>query len=58
MRDHEAAWVQYECFILLDGWKDRREMAFINFLVNRLKGSMFVESADASTYSKTSEKYI
>ncbi|XP_052208194.1 uncharacterized protein LOC127811998 [Diospyros lotus] len=56
MKDHEEAWAKYGCSILSDGWKDKRERTLINFLVNSLKGSMFLESVDGSSYSKTGEK--
>lgn len=36
-----------------------REMTFLNFLVNNcLKGTMFVESIDASSYSKVERNYM
>ncbi|XP_073103834.1 uncharacterized protein [Elaeis guineensis] len=48
-------WVKMGCFIMADGWKDRKEITLINFLVNSLKRTMFLKSVDAS-YSKTGEK--
>ncbi|KAK4846824.1 hypothetical protein QYF36_022333 [Acer negundo] len=39
MKDHIETWTKHGCFILLDGWKDKREMTLINFLVNCPKGS-------------------
>ncbi|TXG53010.1 hypothetical protein EZV62_022179 [Acer yangbiense] len=56
MKAHEEEWVTYGCSIFSDGWKDRRERTLINFLINSLKGSMFMESIDASAYAKTGEK--
>ena len=53
MKDHEEVWAKYGCSILSDGWKDKRERTLINFLVNSPKGSMFLESVDGSSYSKT-----
>ena len=41
---------------MYDGWTDRRHMSLLNFLVNCPKGSMFIESIDASGYSKDGEK--
>ncbi|KAI9177889.1 hypothetical protein LWI28_020343 [Acer negundo] len=38
MKDHIETWTKHGCFILLDGWKDKREMTLINFLVNCPKG--------------------
>ena len=56
MKAHEEEWVTHGCSILSDGWKDRRERTLINFLINSPKGSMFIESVDASSYAKTGEK--
>ncbi|TXG48622.1 hypothetical protein EZV62_024497 [Acer yangbiense] len=56
MKAHEEEWVTHGCSILSDGWKDRRERTLINFLINSPKGSMFIESVDASAYAKTGEK--
>ena len=41
---------------MADGWKDRRERTLINFLVNNLKGTVFIESIDASSYVKSGQK--
>ncbi|KAK3229843.1 hypothetical protein Dsin_001724 [Dipteronia sinensis] len=56
MKAHEEEWVTHGCSIFSDGWKDKREMTLINFLINSPKGSMFMESIDASAYAKTGEK--
>ncbi|KAK3205333.1 hypothetical protein Dsin_019379 [Dipteronia sinensis] len=56
IKDHGETWAKHGCSILSDGWKDKREMTLINFLVNCPKGSMFIESDDASSYAKISEK--
>ena len=45
-------WKMNECSIMSDGWTDRKE----NFLVNCYKGTMFMESIDASSIIKTREK--
>ncbi|GFY91114.1 hypothetical protein Acr_07g0013100 [Actinidia rufa] len=45
-------WVKYGCSIMADGWTDGKGRTLINFLVNCPKGSMFIESIDASSYSK------
>ncbi|CAH1438746.1 unnamed protein product [Lactuca virosa] len=41
------------CSLMADGWRDRKGRALINFLVNTPRGSMFLESVDASFYSHT-----
>ncbi|XP_059654936.1 uncharacterized protein LOC132301724 [Cornus florida] len=56
MRDHREEWARYRCTIMADGWKDKRHRCLINFLVNYPKGTMFIQSVDASSYSKTGEK--
>lgn len=39
-----------------DDWKDKKERALLNFLVNYSKETMFVELVNASSYSKAGEK--
>ena len=46
------------CSIMADGWTDKKHRTLINFLVNSPRGSMFLESIDASSYSKTGEKML
>ena len=46
---HEAAWKQYGCTLMSDGWTDRRGRHLINFLVNSPEGTFFLESVDASS---------
>ena len=41
-----------------DGWTDRKGRAFVNFLVNCSKGTMFMESINASSMIKIEEKMI
>ncbi|KAK1574958.1 hypothetical protein Q3G72_001354 [Acer saccharum] len=55
MKDHVETWAKHGCSILSNDWKDKREKILINFLVNCPKGSMFIESVDASSYAKTGE---
>ncbi|TXG72422.1 hypothetical protein EZV62_001001 [Acer yangbiense] len=43
MKVHEDEWKAYGCSILSDGWKDRRERTFINFLVNSPRESVSVD---------------
>ena len=49
-------WKKNGCSIMLDGWTDRKEKTFVNFLVNCSKGTMFMESIKASSMIKTGEK--
>lgn len=56
MAEHEKEWSKTGCTLMADGWKDRRERSIINFLVNCPKGSMFLDSVDASDFVKTGEK--
>ena len=39
-----------------DGWTDRKGKTLVNFLVNYSKGTMFMESINASSMIKTREK--
>ncbi|XP_026457229.1 uncharacterized protein LOC113357953 [Papaver somniferum] len=41
-------WKRYGCSIMSDGWTDGKKRHLINFLVNYLKGSVFLKSVDAS----------
>ncbi|XP_042472577.1 uncharacterized protein LOC122055277 [Zingiber officinale] len=43
---------KYGCSIMSDGWTDRKQRTLINFLVNSPKGTMFLESVDASAHVK------
>ncbi|KAL4291295.1 hypothetical protein GQ457_14G000080 [Hibiscus cannabinus] len=56
MRTHREEWAKIGCSIMSDGWTDQCGRTIINFLVNCSKGSMFLESVDASSYSKTGDK--
>ncbi|XP_034680184.1 uncharacterized protein LOC117910228 [Vitis riparia] len=44
------------CSIMSDGWTDRKERTLVNFLVNCSKGTMFMQSIDASSMIKMGEK--
>lgn len=48
-----AEWAKYGCSLMVDGWTDKRQRTLINFLVNSPRGSIFIESVDASDYAKT-----
>ncbi|GFY97628.1 hAT dimerization domain-containing protein [Actinidia rufa] len=56
IKDHRENWVKYGCSIMADGWTDGKGRILINFVVNCPKGSMFIESIDASSYSKDGQK--
>ncbi|XP_065865608.1 uncharacterized protein [Euphorbia lathyris] len=56
MKSFEEEWAKYGCSIMADGWTDKKQRTLINFLVNSHKGTVFIESVDASDYSKTGEK--
>ena len=56
MRSHKAEWAKVGCIVMADGWTDRRNRTLINFLVNSPKGTMFIESIDASSYVKDGKK--
>ena len=56
MKGRLEDWVKYRCSIMVDGWTDKKGRTLLNFLVNCPKGTMFVESIDASSYSKDAEK--
>ena len=49
-------WKNNGCSIMLDEWSDRKEITLVNFLVNCSKGTMFMESIDASLMIKMGEK--
>ncbi|KAA0040972.1 uncharacterized protein E6C27_scaffold125G001750 [Cucumis melo var. makuwa] len=56
MSSHKAEWAKVGCTVMADGWTDRRNRILINFLVNSPKGTMFIESIDASSYVKDGKK--
>ncbi|RVW13361.1 hypothetical protein CK203_095743 [Vitis vinifera] len=56
MKDHMVEWGKNGCSIMSDGWTDRKERTLVNFLVNCSKGTMFMQSIDASSMIKTGEK--
>ncbi|XP_065857049.1 uncharacterized protein [Euphorbia lathyris] len=56
IRSYEEEWERHGCSIMADGWTDKRQRTLINFLVNSHKGTVFIESIDASDYSTTGEK--
>ncbi|KAL6582972.1 hypothetical protein OROMI_005050 [Orobanche minor] len=56
LKDNEEEKSVYGCSLMADGWRDRKGRSLINFLINTPRGSMFVESVDASSYSHTGQK--
>ena len=56
MKDHIVEWKKNRCSIMSDGWTDRKKRTLVNFLVNCSKGTMFMQSIDASSMIKTKEK--
>ncbi|KAK9059833.1 hypothetical protein SSX86_020537 [Deinandra increscens subsp. villosa] len=46
---HKEEWSKYGCSIMLDGWSDRERRTTINVLVNSSKGTVFMESINASS---------
>ncbi|KAJ9691383.1 hypothetical protein PVL29_013537 [Vitis rotundifolia] len=49
-------WKKNECSIISNGWTDRKERTLVNVLINCSKGTMFMQSIDASLMIKTIKK--
>lgn len=47
---------EHGCTLMADGWTDRNGRVLVNFLMNTPKGSVFLDTVDASDYSKTGAK--
>ena len=56
MKDHEMEWTKNGCSFMSDGWNDRKGRTLVNFLVNCSKGTMFMESINASSMIKKGKK--
>ncbi|XP_075473835.1 uncharacterized protein LOC142504876 [Primulina tabacum] len=56
LKQNEEEMTKNGCTLMAYGWRHRKGRSLINFLVNTPKGSMFIESVDASSYSHTGEK--
>ncbi|XP_042422084.1 uncharacterized protein LOC122009846 [Zingiber officinale] len=56
LKSHEEDHDKFGCTIMADGWTDKKGRTLINFLMNGPKGSVFVESVNASGYSHTADK--
>lgn len=39
---------------MFDGWKDKKDMTLLTFLIHFPKGTMFIKSVDASTHIRYS----
>ncbi|KAJ9544552.1 LOW QUALITY PROTEIN: hypothetical protein OSB04_024259 [Centaurea solstitialis] len=55
LKENELKKKTFGCSLMADGWRDWKGRALINFLVNTPRGSMFIESVDASSYSHTGD---
>ncbi|XP_070028259.1 uncharacterized protein [Nicotiana sylvestris] len=56
VEEHKAQWKIYGCSIMMDKWTAKNEKMVINVLVNSPRGSVFLESYDASDSSTNSNK--
>ena len=56
MKDHMVKWKKNGCSIMSYGWTDKKKRILVNFLVNYSKGTMFMQSIDASSMIKMGKK--
>ncbi|XP_070039695.1 uncharacterized protein [Nicotiana tomentosiformis] len=56
VEEHKVEWNKFGCSIMMDKWTARNGKIIINVLVNSPKGSLFLESVDASDSSTDSTK--
>ncbi len=56
LKSYEKEWAKFGCSIMVDDWTDKKQTILINLLVNSPKGIVFIESINASEYSKTGDK--
>ncbi|KAK4423205.1 hypothetical protein Salat_1903300 [Sesamum alatum] len=56
LREHDETRAKYGCSLMVDGWSDRKQRRLINFVVNGLKGTKFIEYVDGSSYVHTGAK--
>ncbi|XP_019251134.1 PREDICTED: uncharacterized protein LOC109230057 [Nicotiana attenuata] len=56
LEEHKVEWNKFGCSIMMDKWRARNGKMIINILVNSPKGSLFLESVDASDSSTDSTK--
>lgn len=53
LETHRKEWELTGCTLMCDGWTDRRNRSLVNFLVNSPRGTVFLDTVDTSSYSKT-----
>uniref|UniRef100_A0A1S3ZY81 DUF659 domain-containing protein n=1 Tax=Nicotiana tabacum TaxID=4097 RepID=A0A1S3ZY81_TOBAC len=56
IEEHKVEWNKFGCSIMMDKWTGRNEKMIINVLVNSPRGSVFLESYDASNSSTDGSK--
>ena len=56
LQSHRDKWKKMGC--MTDGWTDKKRRTIINFLVNIPKGIVVPKFIDASTISKTIDKFF
>nr|XP_018626576.1 uncharacterized protein LOC108945274 [Nicotiana tomentosiformis] len=56
VEEHKVQWQTNGCSIMMDKWTTKNEKMVINVLVNYPRGSVFLESYDASDSSTNSDK--
>uniref|UniRef100_A0A1S3XAD1 DUF659 domain-containing protein n=1 Tax=Nicotiana tabacum TaxID=4097 RepID=A0A1S3XAD1_TOBAC len=56
IEEHKVEWNKFGCSIMMDKWTVRNGKMIINVLVNSPKGSVFLESYDASNSSTDGSK--
>nr|XP_016454406.1 PREDICTED: uncharacterized protein LOC107778630 [Nicotiana tabacum] len=56
VEEHKVEWNKFGCSLMMDKWTTRNGKMIINILVNSPKGSLFLESVDASNSSTDSTK--
>ncbi|XP_019253995.1 PREDICTED: uncharacterized protein LOC109232704 [Nicotiana attenuata] len=56
VEEHKVEWNKFGCSIMMDKWTARNGKMITNILVNSPKGSLFLESVDASDSSTDSTK--
>ncbi|XP_024524258.1 uncharacterized protein LOC112344189 [Selaginella moellendorffii] len=53
LEDVRLSWRIYGCTIVTDGWSDIKKRSFINFMVNSVRGSIFLKAVDSKNAKKT-----
>ena len=57
--EHKKEWARKDCSILSDDWHDTVvQKDIVNFLVNSLKGSVFIRSIDVSKVIKDANSVV